>query len=166
MPSHYLNQCWNTVNWAPRNKLPCNFNRNSYILVPENSFENVIWKMAAICLDLNVLKRPHGRYSEFIPALYVFCHRCAWPPYSIRRLSLAGRRRTNECPMLQESCTTPPTDSWGKYGASRRPGGYESAQKGGSGYERGGRLIRPQTSRHRLYPLRRITDLMEVCDTT
>ena len=26
------------------------------MFIQENAFENVVWKMAAICLDLNVLK--------------------------------------------------------------------------------------------------------------
>ena len=43
-PSHYLNQCWNIVNWTLRNKLQW----NSYIFVEENAFQNVIWKMTAI----------------------------------------------------------------------------------------------------------------------
>ena len=30
------------------NKLQWNFNRNSYIFIPENTFQNVVWKMAAI----------------------------------------------------------------------------------------------------------------------
>ena len=47
-PSHYLNQCWNIVNWTPRNKLCWNFNWNSYIFIQENPFENVVWKMTAI----------------------------------------------------------------------------------------------------------------------
>ena len=47
-PSHYLNQCWNIVNWTPRNKLQWNINQNSYIFIQENPFANVIWKMAAI----------------------------------------------------------------------------------------------------------------------
>ena len=47
-PSHYLNQCWDIVNWTLRNKLHWNFNRYSYIFIQENSFENVVWKMAAI----------------------------------------------------------------------------------------------------------------------
>ena len=34
-PSHYLNQCWNIVNWTLRNKLHWNFNRNSNIFVQE-----------------------------------------------------------------------------------------------------------------------------------
>ena len=48
MPSHYLNQCWNIVNWTLRNKLQWNLNRNSYIFNQENAFENVVWKMVAI----------------------------------------------------------------------------------------------------------------------
>ena len=47
-PSHYLNQCWNIVYWTLRNKLRWNVNRNSYIFIQENAFQNVVWKMAAI----------------------------------------------------------------------------------------------------------------------
>ena len=32
----------------PRNKLQINVNRNSYIFIKKNPFENVVWKMAAI----------------------------------------------------------------------------------------------------------------------
>ena len=35
-------------NWTLRNKLQWNFNRNSYIFIQENTFENVIRKMTAI----------------------------------------------------------------------------------------------------------------------
>ena len=38
-----------------RNKLHWNFNQTSYIFIHKNPFENVIWKMAAICLGPNVL---------------------------------------------------------------------------------------------------------------
>ena len=55
MPSHYLNQCWNIVNWAPRKKLQLNFNGNSYIFIQQNPFQNVIWKSRPFCLGLNVL---------------------------------------------------------------------------------------------------------------
>ena len=34
-----------------------NLNRNSYIFIQENASENVVWKMAAICLGLNVLSK-------------------------------------------------------------------------------------------------------------
>ena len=46
--AHYRKQCWNIVNWTLRNKLQWNLNRNSYIFIHENAFENVVWKMAAI----------------------------------------------------------------------------------------------------------------------
>ena len=46
--SHYLNQCWNIINFILRNKLQWNLNRNSYIFTQENAFENSVWKMAAI----------------------------------------------------------------------------------------------------------------------
>ena len=47
VPSHYLNQCWNIVNWTLRNKLQWNLNRNSYISIQENAFK-IVWKMAII----------------------------------------------------------------------------------------------------------------------
>ena len=52
-PSHYLNQCWNIVNWNFGNKLQWNFNQNFNIFIQENAFENVICEMSAI------LSRPH-----------------------------------------------------------------------------------------------------------
>ena len=47
-PSHYLNQYCNIVNWTLRIKLQWNFNQNSYILIQENAFENVVCEIAAI----------------------------------------------------------------------------------------------------------------------
>ena len=47
-PSDYLNQCWNIVNWTLSNKFQWNLNRNSYIFIQENAFENVVRKMVAI----------------------------------------------------------------------------------------------------------------------
>ena len=47
-PSHYLNQCWNIVNWTLRNKLHWNFNRNSNIFIQENAIENGVCEMASI----------------------------------------------------------------------------------------------------------------------
>ena len=48
VPSHYLNKCWNIINWTLRNKLQWNLNQKSYIFTQENALGNVIWKMAAI----------------------------------------------------------------------------------------------------------------------
>ena len=66
MPSHYLKQCWNIVNWTSPNKLQWNVNRNSYIFIPENPFQNVVWKMAAILSRpqcVNTLRpRQYGRH--------------------------------------------------------------------------------------------------------
>ena len=47
MPSHYLNQCWNIVNWTLRNKFQLNFYRNAYIFIQENALENGVCEMAA-----------------------------------------------------------------------------------------------------------------------
>ena len=44
------------------NKLQWNLKRNSYIFIEENALENVVWKMASICLGLNVLKA--NRYID------------------------------------------------------------------------------------------------------
>ena len=52
-PSHYLNQCWNIVNWTLGNKIQLNFNWNSNIFIQENAYENVVCEMASICLGLN-----------------------------------------------------------------------------------------------------------------
>ena len=48
VPSHYLNQCWNIDNWTIGNKLQWNLNRNSYILIKQNAFKDVIRKMVTI----------------------------------------------------------------------------------------------------------------------
>ena len=47
-PSHYLNQCWNIVNWALRNKLQWNSNLNSNIFIHKNAIESVVCEMATI----------------------------------------------------------------------------------------------------------------------
>ena len=59
-PSHYLYQHRTIFNRIPSNKRQCNFNRNSYIFIKKNPFENVVWKMAAI------LSRPQS-------AKYLLC---------------------------------------------------------------------------------------------
>ena len=63
--SHYLNQCWDIVNWTLRNKLRWNLHRNSCTFIEEYAFENFIWEMAAI------LPRPQCVYKgiHVTPAL-------------------------------------------------------------------------------------------------
>ena len=58
--SHYLNQCWNIVNWTIGNKLQWNLNPNLYIFIQENAFEIVIRKLVAI------LSQPHCVKYSFI----------------------------------------------------------------------------------------------------
>ena len=48
MPSNYLNQCRNIVDWILGNKHQWNLTRKLCICIQENAFENVVWKMAAI----------------------------------------------------------------------------------------------------------------------
>ena len=76
-PNHYQNQCWNIVNWTPRNKLQWKFNRNSYIFNQENALENVVCKMAAILSGPQCVKMPGftGPFrSWIIPVQYDTCH--------------------------------------------------------------------------------------------
>ena len=61
-PSHYLNQCWNIVNWTIGNKPQWNLKRNSYIFIEENAFENVVWKMASILSRPQCAKTVGRRY--------------------------------------------------------------------------------------------------------
>ena len=56
-------QCWNNVSSTLGNKLQWNLNRNLYIFIQENAFENVVWKMAAILSRsqcVKVLSLPHS----------------------------------------------------------------------------------------------------------
>ena len=55
-PSHYLNQCWNIVNWNLRNKLQWNLKQNSYIFIEKNACKSSVkWGQFKFCLGLNVL---------------------------------------------------------------------------------------------------------------
>ena len=56
---HYLNQCWDIVDWILRNKLQWNF--NSCIFSQENVFKNVVWKKTAI---LSLPQCVNGNTSE------------------------------------------------------------------------------------------------------
>ena len=56
-PSHYLNQCWNTVNWTPRNKLQWNFDWNSYIVWGQGELTHcrLVMPMALQALNITSL---------------------------------------------------------------------------------------------------------------
>ena len=63
-PGRHQTIIWTILDWALRNKLQWNLNRNSYIFIQENAFENVVRKMSAIFLGLNVLR---ARTSSWNP---------------------------------------------------------------------------------------------------
>ena len=54
--NHYLNQCWNIVNWTLGNKLQLNLNQNLYISIQINEVENVVRNLAAISFRLQCVK--------------------------------------------------------------------------------------------------------------
>ena len=72
--SHYLNQCWNIVNWILRNKLQWYFNRNSDIFIQENALENVVCEMASILSRPQCVKSPiwqsYSRLNSFFDSVY------------------------------------------------------------------------------------------------
>ena len=62
-PGHYLNQCWNIVNWILRNRLQWNLNQNSDIFIEKHSFENVVWEIMSIssrpqCVNVTSVSLP------------------------------------------------------------------------------------------------------------
>ena len=63
-PSYYLNWRWNIVNWTLRNKLQWNLNRNSYIFIQENAFENVVWKMVVILCQPQCVNRADTLWNK------------------------------------------------------------------------------------------------------
>ena len=57
--SHYLNQCWITVNPNLRNKFQWNLKWKSLISIQENPFENIVCEMAPITITCSQF---HKRY--------------------------------------------------------------------------------------------------------
>ena len=53
-PSHYLNQCWNIVDWTLRNTLQWNFNGNYHISIEQNVFKRVVCEMASIFASASI----------------------------------------------------------------------------------------------------------------
>ena len=69
-PSRYLNQCKNNIDWTLAIKLQC-VNRNFYIFIQENAFENIVGEPAAtilfrpqcvsgVCRSCVLGSTPHG----------------------------------------------------------------------------------------------------------
>ena len=62
-----MNQCWKIVNWTLGKKLQWNRNRNLYIFIQENAFENVVWKMVAILSWPQCVKPDLGMFQNPVP---------------------------------------------------------------------------------------------------
>ena len=84
VPSHYLNQRWNIVNWTLGNKLQWNPNRNSDHFIQENAFENVVCETAAILSRPKCVKPPlkleHGWLitSHRKPWMWLLIHKLTY----------------------------------------------------------------------------------------
>ena len=73
-PSHYLNQCWNIVNWTLGNKLQWNLDRSSYIFIHENAFEIVVWRKAAILSRPQCVNGAHTGVTFATSKQFCWCH--------------------------------------------------------------------------------------------
>ena len=78
MPSHYLNQCWNIVNWTLIKKIQWNLNHNYDIFIQENTLESVVYETVAICLSFSVLKEPCSWFRA--------TEKCLWQKFKISKL--------------------------------------------------------------------------------
>ena len=65
--SHYLNQCWNIVNWTLRNKLQWNFNRNYNIFIKENALRGVVCEMAVMLSRPQCVKLRAAILKSYFP---------------------------------------------------------------------------------------------------
>ena len=88
-PSHYLNQHWDIVNWTIGNKFQWNINRNSNILIRENAFENVVWKMVAILPRPQCVKKIRRSWDHIILVMRIHIHRNV-NVFILMKLSLAA----------------------------------------------------------------------------
>ena len=81
-PSHYLNQCWNIVNWTLRNKLQWNYSRNYNIFFKKDAVENVFCVIASISSRpqwVNTL-RPEQNGGHFAASIFkcIFLNENIW----------------------------------------------------------------------------------------
>ena len=93
--SHYLNQCWDIVHWAPVNKLQWNFNQNSYLFIQENAFKIVVCEM------MSISSRP--RYGTPLVSKHIFINRFNGP------LTRYVKLRVAHAPGMPGALSSPPT---------------------------------------------------------
>ena len=108
-PSYHLNQCWNIVNWTIRNKIRWNLNRNSYISIKENAFENVVWKMVAI-LSRSQSVNDCIRYGKQSDLMRITLFSCWWR--MCQCVSPVPRSTQGMCDLYLEIDTLFTNDAW------------------------------------------------------
>ena len=64
--NHYLNQCWEIVNWTLKNKIHWNLNSNTNIFIHENAFENIVCEIAAILSKGRWVNSSSHHYDDVI----------------------------------------------------------------------------------------------------
>ena len=70
MPSHYLNQSWDIVNWNLRHKRQWSRKQNLYIFIQENAIRNGVWKITAILPRPRCVNISHNDSESY--SLYFF----------------------------------------------------------------------------------------------
>ena len=73
--SHNLNQYWLILKWSPRNELKWNTNRNTFVFINGNAFENIVFVMTAILSRGRRVKQRLNNCSMGSPN-----HFLLWPP--------------------------------------------------------------------------------------
>ena len=63
VPSHYLNQCLDIVNWTSKNTLQGNFKQNANLFIHENASENIVCETAPILSRERWVNRGHETLS-------------------------------------------------------------------------------------------------------
>ena len=95
-------QCWNIVKWIVRNKFRWNLNRNSYIFVQGNAFENVVCNMAATfsqpqCVNITYI----WQSGDILISGYIFQYYCM----SISLMHFKWYRDLNTCSVKYNVCS-------------------------------------------------------------
>ena len=81
-PGHCLNQCWDIVDWNPRNKFQRNLNLTIKLFIHENASENIVCEMTAI------LSRGEDELTREVPWQYARWFRMkSCERYSLREIT-------------------------------------------------------------------------------
>ena len=71
MPSHFQNQCWLIFNWIHRYTFQWSLNQTTLVFIQENTFQNVLCKMADILSRPQCVKR-NMIYYTISPYIHMY----------------------------------------------------------------------------------------------